>query len=94
VAATDRPFEDRGVRAAFESWPQPLRARLLALRRLIFDTAAATEDVGCVQETLKWGQPSYLTPETRSGSTVRIAPAGRGIALSLTYHLRRVKRAG
>ena len=24
------------------------------------------------KKTLKWGQPSYLTPETKSGSTIRI----------------------
>ncbi|HEX7924620.1 MAG TPA: DUF1801 domain-containing protein, partial [Bradyrhizobium sp.] len=47
-------------------------AKLLALRRLIFDTAKATKGVGALEETLKWGQPSYLTPETGSGSTVRI----------------------
>ena len=45
---------------------------MLALRRLIFDTAKTTKGVGALQETLKWGQPSYLTPETKSGSTVRI----------------------
>jgi Domain of unknown function (DU1801) len=45
---------------------------LLALRRLILDTAKTTKGVGLVEETLKWGQPSYLTPETKSGSTVRI----------------------
>ena len=45
---------------------------MLALRRLIFDTAKATEGVGPLEETLKWGQPSYLTPETKSGSTIRI----------------------
>jgi len=50
----------------------PLKAKLLALRRLIFDTAQATKGVGVLQETLKWGQPSYLTPETKSGSTIRI----------------------
>jgi hypothetical protein len=44
----------------------------LALRRLIFDTAKATKGVGALQETLKWGQPSYLTPATGSGSTIRI----------------------
>jgi len=42
------------------------------LRRLIFDTAKTTEGVGALQETLKWGQPSYLTAETKSGSTIRI----------------------
>ena len=45
---------------------------MLALRRLILDTARATKGVGAVEETLKWGQPSYLTPETKSGSTIRI----------------------
>ena len=39
---------------------------------MIFDTARATKGVGALQETLKWGQPSYLTPETKSGSTIRI----------------------
>lgn len=42
------------------------------LRRLIFETAATTEGVGELEETLKWGEPSYLTPQTKSGSTVRI----------------------
>ncbi|WP_424593258.1 DUF1801 domain-containing protein [Bradyrhizobium sp.] len=49
-----------------------MKAKLLALRRLIFDTATATKGVGALEETLKWGQPSYLTPETKSGSTIRI----------------------
>ena len=56
----------------FKGYRVPVRTRLLALRRLIFDTAKATEGVGRIEETLKWGQPSYLTPDTRSGSTIRI----------------------
>ena len=63
---------DSAVDAVFDAYPKPVRARLLALRRLIFDTAKATQGVGPLQEALKWGQPSYLTPETRSGSTIRI----------------------
>jgi len=43
------------------------------LRQLIFDTAAILEDVGEIEESLKWGEPSYLTPKTKSGSTIRIA---------------------
>ena len=39
---------------------------------MILDTARATKGVGALEETLKWGQPSYLTTETKSGSTVRI----------------------
>ncbi|WP_076864444.1 DUF1801 domain-containing protein [Bradyrhizobium mercantei] len=56
----------------FDAYPAPVKARLLALRRLIFETAKATKGVGALEETLKWGQPSYLTAETGSGSTVRI----------------------
>jgi hypothetical protein len=63
---------DPAVDAVFDAYPRPIKAKLLTLRRLIFDTAESTEGVGALQETLKWGQPSYLTPETRSGSTIRV----------------------
>jgi len=65
-------FADPAVAAVFDAYPRPLRSKLLALRRLILDTARTTKGVGALQETLKWGQPSYLTPETGSGSTIRI----------------------
>jgi hypothetical protein len=65
-------FSDSAVSAVFSAYPKPINAKLLALRRLIFDTAKLTEGVGALEETLKWGQPSYLTPETKSGSTIRI----------------------
>jgi uncharacterized protein DUF1801 len=73
--AVKRPtagFADPTVEAVFSGYPTALRSKLLALRRLILETAAATEGVGEVQETLKWGQPSYLTAHTKSGSTIRI----------------------
>jgi hypothetical protein len=69
-------FADPAVDAAFGAYPKALRTRLLALRRLIFETAATTEGVGELEETLKWGQPSYLTPDTGSGSTIRLGEAG------------------
>ncbi len=62
--------------AAFSSYPSSAQPGLRALRQLIFDTAASTEGVGAVEETLKWGQPAYLTSETGSGSTIRLAPTG------------------
>ncbi len=68
-----RPFADAAVARAFAAYPAPMRRRLLALRELIFDTAASTEGVGELEEALKWGEPAYLTPKSRSGSTVRIA---------------------
>ena len=65
-------ISDPAVDAVFDTYPTPLKTKLLALRRLIFETATTTPGVGALQETLKWGQPSYLTTETKSGSTVRI----------------------
>jgi len=60
------------VDAVFAACPKPARAKLLALRKLILDTAKSTKGVGRLEEALKWGQPSYLTAETGSGSTIRI----------------------
>jgi hypothetical protein len=60
------------VDAIFSAYPKPVKAKLLALRRLIFDTAKTTRGVGALEEALKWGQPSYLTAESKSGSTIRI----------------------
>jgi hypothetical protein len=56
----------------FSIYPKPVRQKLLVLRQMIFDVAKKTPGVGKLEEALRWGQPSYLTPETRSGSTIRI----------------------
>jgi uncharacterized protein DUF1801 len=69
---SDAEFSGPALAAVFEAYPKPVKTKLLALRRLIFETAKATKGVGALQETLKWGQPSYLTAETKSGSTIRI----------------------
>ncbi|GGC60167.1 hypothetical protein GCM10010994_18540 [Chelatococcus reniformis] len=45
-------------------------------RELIFATAAVTPGVGPLAETLKWGEPAYLTMASRSGSTVRLGRVG------------------
>jgi hypothetical protein len=60
------------VAAVFARYPKATRERLAALRDLILDTAKKTEGVGPLEEALKWGQPSYLTNATGSGTTVRI----------------------
>jgi hypothetical protein len=65
-------FSDPAIDAVFAAYPKPIKTKLLALRRLILDTARTTKGVGALDETLKWGQPSYLTTETKSGSTIRI----------------------
>ena len=60
------------VAAVLDAYPAPLRERLMRLRLLIRETAAETPGVGPLEETLKWGEVSYLTTESGSGTTVRI----------------------
>ena len=62
----------REVISAFGALPAPIGKRLLQVRDLIFATAAAHDNVGRLTETLKWGEPAYLTDETGSGSTIRL----------------------
>jgi hypothetical protein len=63
---------DPKVEAAFSRFPPIVQKKLLRIRKLIFDVAAETEGVGELEEALKWGQPSYLTQKSKTGSTVRI----------------------
>ena len=75
-------FADSAVAEQFAALPEHEREKMLALRQLIFEIAAETPGVGRLQETLKWGQPAYLTQETRSGSTIRLGkPKEGGIAI-------------
>ena len=81
-----RKFGDAAVAAVFRTYPPGLRARLMALRELVFDTAEKTPGVGPLTETLKWGQPSYLTEETGSGTTVRIDRLKAGDGYAVYFH--------
>lgn len=59
------------VAETFATFPDKAQDRLRAVRTLIFEVAEA-EGVGPLTETLKWGQPSYLTQATKAGTTVRL----------------------
>lgn len=60
------------VGAVFAAAPPNVRRRLLELRNLIRATAQQTEGVGPLEESLRWGQPAYLTSQSGSGTTVRL----------------------
>lgn len=62
-------FKNPEVATVFAAYPNRFRTKLMLLRQLIFDTAADIESVGEIEETLKWGEPSYLA---KNGSTIRI----------------------
>lgn len=68
--------------AAFAAFPDAERAGLMRLRALILAIAEETDGVGPLTETLKWGQPSYLTTKTQAGTTIRLGcPKTGGYAL-------------
>jgi hypothetical protein len=56
------------IQVKFASYPKHVRPHLLVLRGLILELAEHLK-LGRVEETLKWGEPSYLVD---SGSPVRI----------------------
>ncbi|HQX12782.1 MAG TPA: hypothetical protein PLV19_01230 [Nitrosomonas sp.] len=56
---------------SLNSTPPHVHPKLLALKEFIFQTALTTEGAEELEESLKWGEPAYVT-ENKSGSTVRI----------------------
>jgi len=61
--------ENPDVKKLFDDYPGAMRQNMLRLRQLILDTASETDGKGHLEETLKWGEPSYVT---KGGSTLRI----------------------
>ena len=59
---------DEKVKQKFDSYPGNARSKLMEIRKALFEVASK-DNVGEVNETLKWGEPSYLVKE---GSTVRM----------------------
>ena len=59
---------------------------------MIFGVARAHTEIGPLTETLKWGEPAYLTEATGSGSTIRLGctktePVYCAIFLNCRTHL-------
>ncbi len=57
------------VEEVFNSYPDSVREKLRSLRLLIVETAKECDTIAHMEETLKWGEPSYLV---KGGSTIRI----------------------
>ncbi|WP_439488737.1 DUF1801 domain-containing protein [Algoriphagus sp.] len=56
------------VASVFSKYPDIVRDKMVNLRRLVLETA---EEIGLpdLEETLKWGEPSYIA---KKGSTLRM----------------------
>ncbi len=71
-----REFLNVAVEDKFNTYPLKIRNKLLLLRELVFQIADENDEVGEVQETLKWENPSYQTFSPKSGTTIRVSSPG------------------
>lgn len=60
---------DPRVDKVYTNYPDFVRDKMQRLRELVLETAEETEGVTKLEETLKWGEPSFIT---KNGSTLRI----------------------
>ena len=61
---TDPRFETK-----LANYPEHVQGKLRILRKLIIQTASEIPELEQLEETLKWGEPSFLT---KHGSTLRM----------------------
>jgi len=57
------------VETVFQEYPKDIQPKINYLRDLIIETASEIEHISEIEETLKWGEPSYIA---KKGSTIRI----------------------
>lgn len=60
---------DPKVDAVFANYPDFVKDKMQYLRELVIETAAEISEVKVLEETLKWGEPSFVT---KNGSTLRM----------------------
>ncbi len=53
----------------FVRYPDDIREKMQYLRALVIKTVKETEGIDKLEETLKWGEPSFIT---KNGSTLRM----------------------
>ena len=62
-------FNSQDVEEVFNTYPDNIRLKMIYLRQLVLETAAEIDSIKNIEETLKWGEPSYLI---KNGSTIRM----------------------
>ena len=61
--------KDPRMTEKYKSYPPKVKKKIAHLRSLILETAKESETVDQLEETLKWGEPSFLA---KKGSTIRV----------------------
>lgn len=76
---------DENVKRVYDSYPLEYRQPLLQMRELIYNVANQIPEVGIIEESLKWGQPTYSTIQTKSGSPIRLDRFGED-EIAILFH--------
>lgn len=80
-------FADSAIEELFSNYEEPYKSKLLEIRELIFACAEKNSEVGKLKESIKWGQPTYSTLETKSGTPIRIDRFGESdVAIFFNCH--------
>jgi hypothetical protein len=81
------------VQSALAGFPDAMRETARSLAELINNTAAGLPAVGELEDSLKWGEPSFAPKRKNIGSSVRIAARRDGrIAMNFICHTGLVER--
>ncbi|TKZ21691.1 hypothetical protein FAP39_03565 [Shimia litoralis] len=67
------PELPKDVQAVVRSWPSAAQSHFYTLRDILWGVAAADPAIGHLSEALRWGEPSFLTKQSGSGTTLRIS---------------------
>ena len=62
-------IENKEAKQIIASYPENISKKLMELRQLIFSVAQDMKSNALLEESIKWGEPSYIT---KNGSTIRI----------------------
>ena len=82
ATAPDMP---KDVAAAFAALPAHIRPTCYRLREIIQELADEDQTIGPLTECLKWGEPSWLTETSKSGTTIRLGGSKKHPDLAFIY---------
>jgi hypothetical protein len=74
---TNTPFQNLDVAAVYQNYEPEIREKLLTIREWIFETAQSIPQIQHIEESLKWGEPSYRAVHPRTGTSVRLSTHNR-----------------
>ena len=80
-------FSNQEVQRVFEQYPALIKQNLLTIRQWIFEVAKDNQQIGELEECLKWDSPSYITQHPKSGTTLRLSrPKSNATEYGLFVH--------